>query len=102
TGILKDAAQDLVDKVIPARSWDEKVAAARAATEHAASVGVTSIQDMSAGDDAGLYQWLLERGELKTRIYAVRSIVSWEVLGKAGVRAAFGNDMLRIGGLKGF
>jgi predicted amidohydrolase YtcJ len=39
---------------------------------------------------------------LKTRIYAIRSIVSWEVLGQAGVRAAFGSDLLRIGGLKGF
>jgi predicted amidohydrolase YtcJ len=102
TGILKDAAQSLVEKVIPEPSWDEKVAAARAATAHAASVGVTSIQDMSAGDDVGLYQWLLERGELKTRIYAVRSIVSWEALAKTGVRAAFGNGMLRFGGLKGF
>ena len=27
---------------------------------------------------------MLERGELKTRIYAVRSIVSWEVLAKTG------------------
>jgi predicted amidohydrolase YtcJ len=32
----------------------------------------------------------------------VRSIVSWETLGKAGVRAGFGNEWLRIGGLKGF
>jgi len=45
---------------------------------------------------------MLDRGELKNRIYAIRSIVSWEVLGKTGVRAAFGSDMLRIGGLKGF
>ena len=102
TGVLKDAAMDLVDKVIPARSWDENHAAGLAATEHAARVGVTSVQDMSAGDDVGLYQFMLEHGELKTRIYAMRSIVSWEVLGKAGVRAAFGNDWLRIGGLKGF
>jgi predicted amidohydrolase YtcJ len=65
-------------------------------------VGVTSVTDMSAGEDVGLYQWMLERGELKTRIYAIRSVVSWEVLSKAGVRAAFGSDMLRIGGLKGF
>jgi predicted amidohydrolase YtcJ len=102
TGILKDAAMDLVDKAVPERSFEEKLAAARAATAHAASVGVTSVTDMSAGDDVGLYQFMLERGELKTRIYAIRSIVSWEVLGKTGVRAAFGNDMLRIGGLKGF
>ncbi len=103
TGILKeDAAMALVDRVIPARSWDENHAAALAATEHAARVGVTSVQDMSAGVDIGLYQFMHERGELKTRIYAMRSILSWEVLGKTGVRGAFGGDWLRIGGLKGF
>ena len=102
TGILKDDALGLVDRIIPLRSWDENLAAARAATEHAAKVGVTSVQDMSAGDDIGLYQYMHERGELKTRIYGVRSIVSWEVLGKTGVRGAFGGDWLRIGGLKGF
>jgi predicted amidohydrolase YtcJ len=69
---------------------------------YAASMGVTSLTDMSADEDVGLYQHLLERGELRTRIYAIRSIVSWEVLGQSGVRAAFGSDMLRIGGLKGF
>lgn len=102
TGILKDAAMAYVEKVIPPRSWDEKLAAARAATEHAASLGVTSVQDMSADDDVGLYQYQLERGELKTRIYCARSIVSWEVLGKTGIRAPLGNDWIRFGGLKGF
>jgi predicted amidohydrolase YtcJ len=102
TGVLKDAALDLVDKAVPERSFDEKLTAARAATEHAASVGVTSVQDMSAGDDMGLYQYMLERGELKTRIYGMFSIVRWETLGKTGVRGGFGGDMLRIGGLKGF
>jgi predicted amidohydrolase YtcJ len=102
TGILKDAAMDLVDRVVPPRSWEENHGAALAATEHAARLGVTSVQDMSAGDDVGLYQYMLEHGELKTRIYAMRSIVSWEVLGKTGVRAAFGDPWLRLGGLKGF
>ncbi|HVM48791.1 MAG TPA: amidohydrolase, partial [Candidatus Acidoferrum sp.] len=102
TGVLKDAAEDLVERAVPEKSFEEKHIAARAASEHAAQVGVTSVTDMSAGDDVGLYQYMLERGELKTRIYAIRSIVSWETLGKAGVRAAFGSDMLRIGGLKGF
>lgn len=102
TGILKDAAMSLVEKAVPPPSWEEKLGAARAATEHAAALGVTSVQDMSAGEDIGIYQYLLERGELKTRIYGMRSIVSWEVLGKTGLRAAFGNDWLRIGGLKGF
>jgi len=102
SGVLKDAAENLVERVIPAKSFEENHAAANAATEHAAKMGVTSLTDMSAGDDVGVYQYLLDHGELKTRIYAIRSIVSWEVLEKTGVRAAFGSDMLRIGGLKGF
>lgn len=102
TGILKDAAMNLVERVIPPRSREEKLAAARAATEHAAALGVTSVQDMSADEDVGLYHDLLERGELKTRIYCARSIVSWETLARAGLRGAFGNAWVRCGALKGF
>jgi hypothetical protein len=102
TGIFKDAALDFISKAIPDKSFDENLVAARAATEHAASLGVTSVQDMSAGNDVGLYQYMMERGELKNRIFAVRSILSWEALAKTGVRANFGSDMIRVGGLKGF
>ena len=102
TGILKDSAADGLERLVPEKTFAEKHAAARAATEFAARMGVTSLADLSADADVGLYQYMRERGELKTRIYAVRTIVSWEVLAQAGVRAAFGNDWLRIGGLKGF
>src|SRR6266496_1891343 len=102
TGILKDAAQSFVWKVIPAASFEEKLSAARAATNHAASFGVTSVQDMSAGVDVGVYQTLLDRGELKTRVYAVWPLPSWDRLARTGVRAHFGSAMLRTGGLKGF
>lgn len=102
TGILKDAAQSFVWKVIPAPSFEEKLAAARAATNHAASLGVTSVQDMSAGVDVGVYQTLLDRGELTTRVYAVWPLPSWDRLARTGVRAHFGSAMLRTGGLKGF
>ena len=102
TGVLKDAAMSAVWKVIPDSSIEEKLSAARAATEHAAKLGVTSVQDMSAGDDVGVYQSLLDRGELKTRIYAVAPLPAWERLARTGIHAHFGSDMLRIGGLKGF
>jgi hypothetical protein len=102
TGVLKDAAMSYVWKVIPASSFEEKLAAARAATDHAASLGVTSVQDMSAGNDVGVYQTLLDRGELKTRVYAVAPLPAWERLARTGIRAHFGSVMLRIGGLKGF
>jgi len=102
TGILKDAAQSFVWRVMPPSSFEEKLAAARAATDYAAKLGVTSVQDVSAGSDVGIYQTLLDRGELKTRIYAVAPLPSWERLARTGVRAHFGSEMLRVGGLKGF
>jgi len=102
TGILKDAAMTLVEKVIPDKTFEEKLAAARAATEHAAKLGVTSIQDMSGNADVGVYQALLDRGELKTRIYSMWPLPKWEHLAGQGIRAHFGNDLLRVGGLKGF
>jgi len=102
TGVLKDAAQSFVWKVIPEATFDEKLAAARAASNYAARLGVTSVQDVSAGTDVGVYQALLDRGELKTRIYAVAPLPQWERLARTGVRAHFGSEMLRVGGLKGF
>ena len=100
TGVFKDTAQDLI--AAPKFSQEDKWHAARAATAHAAKLGVTSVTDMSGDGDVGLYQSMAARGELNTRIYGLRTIVSWEVLEQAGVRAAFGDDMVRIGGLKGF
>jgi predicted amidohydrolase YtcJ len=102
TGVLKDAAQGFVWKVIPSSSFEEKLGAARAATNHAASLGVTSVQDMSASLDVGVYQTLLDRDELKTRIYAVWPLPSWDRLARTGIRAHYGSAMLRTGGLKGF
>src|SRR5262249_39635039 len=102
TGLLKDAAMSFIFKVIPSETFEDKLAAARAATEHAARLGVTSVQDMSAGADVGVYQTLLQRGQLKTRIYGMTPLSHWERLGQVGVRAGFGSAMLRIGGLKAF
>ena len=87
--------------VIPERSFEQALAVARAATEHAASLGVTSVQDMGP-NRPGVYQELARRGELKTRIYAVSPLADYQRWVRAGVRAAFGGPMLRVGGLKGF
>lgn len=102
TGLLKDAAIELVNRVIPSPTFEDKLAAARAATEHAARLGVTSVQDMSADADVGVYQELARCGQLKTRIYAVAPLTQWARWASTGLRAGFGNDLLRVGGLKGF
>ena len=79
TGALKDAAQDLLYKAVPPLSHDERFHAVKRALAYAASLGVTSVQHMSADyDDIGVYGELLERGELTTRIYVAPSIVGFE------------------------
>src|SRR5436190_11011649 len=50
TGILKDNAMVLVERVIPPATLDERVAAARAALAEAARFGVTAFCDMSGAD----------------------------------------------------
>jgi predicted amidohydrolase YtcJ len=102
TGVLKDAAMNLVYRKVPEHSFEVKLGAARAASRYAASVGVTSVQDMSSGKDVAVYQELERRGELLTRIYAVTSLPEWKDIAGTGIRAPFGSTTLRIGGLKGF
>lgn len=103
TGVLKDAAMNLVYRVIPDPTEDELIEAIKAAMRYAAVNGVTSVQDMSASPAVlAAYQRLLDRGELTVRIYAHQPLANWDRLAKVGVRAGFGGDKLRIGGLKGF
>lgn len=102
TGIFKDAATVYVDKVIPAPSFEQQLEAAQAATDHAASVGVTSVQDMSAGTSVGAYQELLRRGTLKTRVYGCSPLNDYKRWENTGVRFAFGDAMLRVGCLKSY
>jgi predicted amidohydrolase YtcJ len=101
TGVLKDTAMNLVDHVVPDATFEQMLTAAAAATDYAASLGVTSVQDMTAMS-VGVYQELLRTGRLKTRIYAGAVLAQWQTQAKAGVRAAFGSDMLRVGTLKGY
>lgn len=102
TGILKDEAMAYVQRIIPEMSFEQKLEVLETATNYAASLGVTSVQDVSAGTDVGVYQELLRQKKLKTRVYAVSTLNDWMRWQKTGITYAFGNEMLRVGGLKGF
>jgi hypothetical protein len=103
TGALKDAAADLVYKIIPPLDHDQRIKIIKRAMAHAASLGVTSVQHMGVDpEDVSAYAELLQRSELTVRIYAVTPIPQVEDLLKVGVRRAFGGAFLRLGGLKGF
>jgi predicted amidohydrolase YtcJ len=102
TGIFKDAAQGYIERVIPDASFDQKMEYGQAVTDYAASFGVTSVQDMSAGTDVGVYQELLRQGRLKTRVYGCSPLADYKRWERVGIHYAFGTPMLRVGCLKGF
>ena len=103
TGILKDAAQSLVDDKIPPLSHERRVRAAKRALAYAARLGVTSVQSMSEDyENIRVYSELGERGELTARIYAAPALSTWEDEAKIGVRHAWGSSYLRIGAMKAF
>src|SRR5690606_13320692 len=103
TGVLKDAAMNAVYAVIPEADASEIATALRAAMRYANESGVTSVQDMSASPGIlRAYRQLLAEGELTVRVYGAQPLSRWEHLAAPGIGAGFGNDMLRIGVLKGF
>jgi predicted amidohydrolase YtcJ len=103
TGDLKDAATDIVFKVIPPLSHEQRLRAVRRALEYAASLGVTSVQNMDPDyADIAAYAELLQNGELTTRIYAAPLIDQVDDQVKIGIRHAFGGPFLRLGAVKAF
>ena len=103
TGVLKDAAMEAVNRVMPAPSTEEIAEALRAAMRYAAENGVTSVQDMSAAPEIlRVYQRLLRAGEMTVRVYGAQPLSAWQRLAAVGLQVAFGGDILRIGMLKGF
>jgi len=109
TGILKDEATILVEKVMPALTQGETDENMAAAMKEAARLGVTSVQNLVTSPvDANTapkfreFQDFERKAKLTVRIYNSIPLRDWKELGAAGVQAGFGSASLRIGNLKGY
>jgi predicted amidohydrolase YtcJ len=109
TGILKDEATSLVERIMPPLLPRELDAALTAAMHEAASHGVTSVQNMwdSPADQHSAmkfreFQKFARAGILTVRIYNANPLRDWKALVTAGVEAGFGGPILRMGNLKSF
>jgi len=102
TGHLTQAAADRVRAAIPAKSMEQRLAEARVALAELASFGITTIHDITGADQLEVYQELRRRGELTVRIFARPTLDRVEGLRAQGIGPGFGDDMIRLGGLKGF
>jgi predicted amidohydrolase YtcJ len=102
SGVLKDAAQGLVERVIPPPSEGARDRALQAAMRLAVAHGVTLIADMGSWDDLATYRRALARRELTIRAYAVVPIATWRQLAEFVAREGWGDRRLFWGGVKGF
>jgi predicted amidohydrolase YtcJ len=102
TGILKDAAMDLVMSHVPEPTLEERMGAAAAALKEANRFGVTSIHDMGYVSSFEVYQKLLDQGRLTARLKLYIPIREIERLTGANKESFPENDFLKIAGLKGF
>jgi predicted amidohydrolase YtcJ len=107
TGIFKDAAKALIERVIPQPSRERIRSAILAAQAHTAENGVTSVQDMGVlGAEAAdrmstilsVYEELHAANQLRLRISAHIPLAAWRRI--AGPNR--NNTFLRTGGLKSF
>ncbi len=102
SGIFKDNAMDLIWPHVPDAPGHIKDRALQAAMSYVARQGVTSVHSMGTWDDLAVYERARNRGKLRTRIYAVVPLSSWQKLRDKVERDGRGDAWLRIGGLKGF
>lgn len=111
TGILKESAQGLVRRLIPAPSSAQRYAALLRAMKHANSFGVTSVHDMCGFDDLATFRRARDADVLTVRITAYVQAGSgstpsdyWSGRLREAARTRFGLDgkMVRVAGFKGY
>jgi len=105
TGVLRDEATNLVNRVIPAPSQDELDEYLQRAVEEAFEHGVTEVNDMSTYGgwaDMATYRKAHANNKLDLRIYSFVPLRTWAKLDSLVKKDGWGDDMLHWGGLKGF
>jgi predicted amidohydrolase YtcJ len=100
TGVFKDAAMDLISKVIPVLTIEEQALSFKAGIEHAISFGVTQIHDMGKWAHLKAFQKLYNDKQLKMRVYSFVPLQTYSQLADYVSNNGRGNDLHRWGGLK--
>lgn len=109
TGMFKDAAMTLINRVIPSLTLQQTETAILAAQRDAARNGVTSVQEMADDQDdtsgpehLRALQALEREGRLKVRLSVNLRLVDWKNLAGSGMQAGFNDGLIQVGGLKAF
>ncbi len=101
TGILKDAAMNLVSRVIPEPGPEFKLMAAENAGRYLLENGVTSANDMGNLSDLAVYKQLIAQNKLKVRLTCYIPIANWQEL-KSVTDGTVDHNLLKVNGVKSF
>jgi hypothetical protein len=102
TGVFKDNAMSLIDRVQPDPTMQQQLDATLGAMDYLAARGVTAVHHLGTWPQLEVFRVVERRGLMKTRIYACTPLSQWERLEKEVNERGHGSNWLRIGGLKGF
>lgn len=102
TGILLETAMDLVSDCIPSPTTDVLADMMLEAQDHALRRGLTMIHDFDEPSCLAALQVLRARGQLALRVLKQINQKWLAAAIDSGIRGGFGDDWIRIGGLKLF
>jgi len=102
TGILLETAMELVGEAVPASTVDDIGRAMEKAQPILWKMGLTGIHDFDRRESFMALQGLQVQGKLKLRVLKNLPVELLDQAFELGLRAGFGNDMLRIGNIKVF
>jgi len=102
TGIVKDAAMDLVLGVVPKPAFHDLEHAVLKALGEARRAGVTSVHDIAEEAHIPVYKKLEGEGKLTCRIYARLPLAGYQKLMRERARHAHGDELVKVGSMKAF
>jgi len=100
TGILTGSAAQLVRAVIPPIPFEQRLTQVRAVLKEAREGGVTTMQDLTSGEQLQAYQELHRRGELTSRIMLRPTLDNVAHTAPLGISRGFGDGWLTFIGYK--
>jgi predicted amidohydrolase YtcJ len=100
-GVVRGDAMRRIAHAVPSNHTRNWLEIAETATNYAASLGVTSVQDTHSDDLRDVYRELQRNEKLKTRVYDCISLPDWKKLAEPRSPQA-DDDMVRGGCLKSF
>ena len=101
-GVIYERAGDPIrDNLLPKVTPADRHAGLRRIMGMLAKAGLTSVHDARVTNDELItYQEGRDNGELSLRVYMLMAYPHFPALKEAGLKTGFGDDMLRLGGIK--